>query len=683
MRSYLDIPYIDREEAKELCAKNKLFRLGFDTTKKCWYYPAGKVPEILTKKFPIIAVTDDPAEQVQAHKTTLFSSNTPSHFTPKFEYTPEQKAFIAAEPSGPENLLIARAFAGAAKTTSLRAYTAARPNKRFLYIAFNNSVAKEAQRSFGPNTYSCTVHSLARRFLPKCIIDKVADRLKADALCHALGHKPTNANLIAFTWVLEIIHNYCTSPDSFIGIQHFPASIPEANHDLLIRYARDVWNRMRNPDNPLAITHDVYLKLYALENPVWDYDYALLDEGQDTDGATESIFFAQKIGKIVVGDPHQGIYSFRHARDVLSPRINESCTCCYLTATFRFSQKVADLANLVLKTFKHEEHPIIGKGKNGVIWAPRSPDWQLHFDGKYTQHAIIARSNCELFNMAARAVNMIEAYEFVTGNKAPRLAFVGTSEHARFSPLDTYRFRRLIDMAHLDLKHRATIDAKVAKMVSAMKPDELTISDPFIAHFRSLKELFEYANSHETKDPEILSGIRILSIFKGSVIPLIRKIIFYSVNPQSSDVWMTFSTAHKSKGLEFDRVRLCNDFGKTVDRYGNLDYSSAPEERNLLYVALTRAKAELELNEDLYRLIFVQDKRHLCDNGAITPTGQLPKIIEDERDSFKLIQWINYYRQKLGLPIYNSKEQLGADLAQYRLALKERREQGKKSADPG
>jgi superfamily I DNA/RNA helicase len=53
---------------------------------------------------------------------------------------------------------------------------------------------------------------------------------------------------------------------------------------------------------------------------------------------------------------------------------------------------------------------------------------------------------------------------------------------------------------------------------------------------------------------------------------------------------LTVSTAHKSKGREWDRVRLAEDFPE--DPKGDFD-----EELRLLYVSVTRAKLELDITQ--------------------------------------------------------------------------------------
>ena len=50
-----------------------------------------------------------------------------------------------------------------------------------------------------------------------------------------------------------------------------------------------------------------------------------------------------------------------------------------------------------------------------------------------------------------------------------------------------------------------------------------------------------------------------------------------------------FSTANKSKGMEFDTVALLDDFEPKLDWSPQLTEDDATEQ-NLLYVAVTRAK---------------------------------------------------------------------------------------------
>lgn len=71
---------------------------------------------------------------------------------------------------------------------------------------------------------------------------------------------------------------------------------------------------------------------------------------------------------------------------------------------------------------------------------------------------------------------------------------------------------------------------------------------------------------------------------------------------------IVFSTAHKSKGMEWDTVVLLDDFIPTLVS-GPIS-GEAQEERNLLYVAVTRAKRKLIINPACYyTLLAVGDRR--------------------------------------------------------------------------
>jgi hypothetical protein len=63
----------------------------------------------------------------------------------------------------------------------------------------------------------------------------------------------------------------------------------------------------------------------------------------------------------------------------------------------------------------------------------------------------------------------------------------------------------------------------------------------------------------------------------------------------SGEADVTISTAHKSKGLEWDRVRIGDDFFVPYeDKDGNMVYPEDPAEYKLGYVAVTRAAKELD-----------------------------------------------------------------------------------------
>ncbi|CAH3154513.1 unnamed protein product, partial [Porites evermanni] len=77
-----------------------------------------------------------------------------------------------------------------------------------------------------------------------------------------------------------------------------------------------------------------------------------------------------------------------------------------------------------------------------------------------------------------------------------------------------------------------------------------------------------------------------------------------------------FSTAHKAKGLEFDHVRVAEDFLSGLDSglyLGELE----DDEKNLLYVAVSRAKKSLRLSQKIVNLIHLQKPCVKCKSQVV------------------------------------------------------------------
>jgi superfamily I DNA/RNA helicase len=124
---------------------------------------------------------------------------------------------------------------------------------------------------------------------------------------------------------------------------------------------------------------------------------------------------------------------------------------------------------------------------------------------------------------------------------------------------------------------------------------------PSLARFRSWEELLEEAA--EARDPELRFLVQII-LHYGRALPGLVADLRRRAVPHPAAAERVLATAHKAKGLEWGRVRLAGDFPNleeldAADGDG-LPYLT-PEERdqelNLLYVAATRARQQLEVNE--------------------------------------------------------------------------------------
>ncbi|XP_023804079.1 F-box DNA helicase 1-like [Cyanistes caeruleus] len=99
------------------------------------------------------------------------------------------------------------------------------------------------------------------------------------------------------------------------------------------------------------MTCDGYLKLWQLSKPqLSGYDAIFVDEAQDCTPAIVDIVQSQKCGKILVGDPHQQIYTFRGAVNTLY--LLPHSHVFYLTQSFRFGPEIAYVGSTILDLCK-------------------------------------------------------------------------------------------------------------------------------------------------------------------------------------------------------------------------------------------------------------------------------------------------------------------------------------------
>ena len=130
--------------------------------------------------------------------------------------------------------------------------------------------------------------------------------------------------------------------------------------------------------------------------------------------------------------------------------------------------------------------------------------------------------------------------------------------------------------------------------------DSGLIRDPYLRSFPDFEALQQLAE--DAADPELRHLVRVIEDYGSRVPALVDQIKSRHVDLEKKD-WATFdgiffSTAHKSKGLEFDQVWLADDFMKFFEDGRELTAEDVEQaDVNLLYVALTRARQSVRLCE--------------------------------------------------------------------------------------
>jgi superfamily I DNA/RNA helicase len=446
------------------------------------------------------------------------------------------------------------AFAGTGKTTLL--YEIAKHIKgRKLYLAFNKAIQLEANEKFvGTNTIVKTTHSLAYNF----VIHRYGYKLKRGYSTMEL----TQIYSVDYKTAYEgkiIFENFCNSASSGFSSENMtPAK----------QLATQIFEDMLT--KKIDVTHSFYLKKFQLDLLTQNitlpmYDMILLDEAQDTNDVTLSIFYnIPAKQKIIVGDRHQQIYSFRGSINAIN---KIKAQIFYLTHSFRFNEKIAFKATNFLKIFKNEKQSLKGLGKNNKI----------------KTKAIISRTNAELILQMKYLIE--DKKEFKTIRE----------------PYDIFGLALNI----YNLSNGDEVENEY-KYLNSFKNEYKFLSKAKKENYDN--DILKYIEEAVEDDIEFLSAIKVAKTTNLEKIYQIAKENYQ----KNSNIYLT--TAHTSKGLEFDEVKVCDDFlcYKSIAMWfleneilnkpdiGYLEYFKLNckeqkyiDELNLYYVAITRAKSKL------------------------------------------------------------------------------------------
>ncbi|MGW8850076.1 UvrD-helicase domain-containing protein [Streptomyces xiamenensis] len=469
------------------------------------------------------------------------------------EPTEEQAAAADAFNAGEH--IVLQAGAGTGKTTTLALLAAATP-RRGRYLAFNKAIAQAAAAVF-PRTVACkTAHSLAFATVGRHYSGRLnAPRVPSWKQGTNLGlTKPltikgrTIAQPILASTTLRAVTTFCHSADTTIQPHHVPRlrglDAPELHDKLaeaVLPYAHKAWEDLQRRDgSAVRFSHDHYLKIWALTDPVIAADYLLLDEAQDTNPVLETVFNQQRdhAQLVMVGDSAQAIYGWRGAKDVMSAFKGTQLT---LTRSFRFGHAIAEEANRWLAL---TDAPIRLTGTATITSSTGSLD---------TPDAILCRTNVG---------TMIEIMKLLPTGR--RVALAGGAE-----PLQA-----LARAAH-DLQNgRRT-------------------THPELLLFERWADLKEYAE-HDPAGGDLAPLIDVVE--QHGTQAILNAIDKLTPEPYAD---ITISTAHKAKGREWNTVRISSDFAPedTGETDANGQPTAAPidpDEARLAYVAVTRARHHLD-----------------------------------------------------------------------------------------
>jgi superfamily I DNA/RNA helicase len=454
------------------------------------------------------------------------------------------------------------AYAGTGKTTTLQ-LLADSSSRRGLYLAFNRSIAEEAQQRFPQQVVCATSHSIAFRSIrrafgypewklngaltPNMI---VASFKMPESITFRSGIMLSNR--LYCSVVLDSVKRYLQSDDEEPQRKHIPRhgcleAIPENQFEEFTHQAIDhvqaVWNAMRHKSNGLPLSHDGYLKLWALSNPQSNVDYIMVDEAQDLNPVVLGVLRRMECPVIYVGDPYQQIYDWRGAVNAMEQVVTKHRVL--LSQSFRFGSAIADAATVVLRKLGAKQ-PV--RGLTGI---------ESHLS-RVRPDVILARSNAGVIGSVLQCLAR------------------GVSCHVLGG---TRELERVLE----DVK-------RIKQGITAQSPELLG--------FSIWKDVMAFSAQPEG---EYLRGFVALVQEYGED-TMLRAVAKCEEDERKARV--VCSTTHKAKGREWSYVRVDSDFDSAFTRASKASspsqkpgalHASFDSEARLLYVAMTRAKIAVHL----------------------------------------------------------------------------------------
>jgi DNA helicase II / ATP-dependent DNA helicase PcrA len=406
----------------------------------------------------------------------------------------------------------------------------------------------------------------------------------------------------------------------------------------------------------------VYLKAVLEDDVIREslssrYRYIMVDEFQDTNGVQADIvrLLSKKHGNImVVGDDAQSIYGFRganHMNILEFPKKYAGCKVIKLQENYRSTQSILDLGNAVLNNMSHkfEKRLVSATGYIGekatlrrfedvyeeAAWVAQKAQSLMGTDIAMREMAVLFRTAFASMPLQAELVKRGIRFRLFGGRKFYEMAHVrDVVSYLRLvaNPADELAWHRvlmllpgigvrtverLLDLiVHYD--NLADILNKVfAPFCTGQKNSEVfaslksllgKISGPAMTPARQLESVMEHYGPimrvKYKKDSSRVKELVMLGQMAKRYATLKDFLADVAVDPDKDDKnddleYLTLSTVHSAKGLEWGRVFLIGLADGTFPSSRSVvdaDAGEIEEEKRLFYVAVTRAKDELFLS---------------------------------------------------------------------------------------
>lgn len=467
---------------------------------------------------------------------------------PKREWSSFQKEIFKDIAKGNDHTVVI-ARAGSGKTSTIvEGFKYIPKGKKTLMVAFNKNIAEELKQRAPSYVDVLTLHSLGFRAIKQTFGNVVLENDKAKSLTSSVIGSDSDL------WELNQSICKCVSlckgflvdtPDKISDlIDKFGIETFELTRDKFIQHVIKVLGLCKSQKMVVDFDDMVWFPFVHRLN-VGKFDVVFVDEAQDLNAAQMAmVLSACKMGGriIAVGDPAQAIYLFRGADSESIPNfINKlKAKTLPLSITYRCPKKVIKLAQEVVPDIQCADTADDGKVEDisteDLLKKIKPGDF------------VLSRTNAPLIKYCMAALKI-----GIPANIQGR--DVGSNLHFFIKKSKAKNINSFIEYVN------EWREQEVSRLLSEKKDTSMAID----------------------------KAECLLNLCEGTLtIKDLKETIDKLFNDVDDDKKVIFSTTHKAKGLERDRVfMLVNTY-----RYGP---GVEGEEANLWYVALTRSKKELYL----------------------------------------------------------------------------------------
>ena len=476
--------------------------------------------------------------------------NTHLHIAqPKRNWSPYQKDIFRDIARGTgHTVVIARA--GSGKTSTIvEGFKYLPKGKKTLMVAFNKAIAEELKQRAPSYVDVMTLHSLGFRAIKQSFgADVVLENDKCNELIKTLigdDYDMWEVNQ-SIAKCVSLCKGFLFDTPSKIGdlIDKFGIEIFDYSREKFIELVIKTLGLCKAKKNVIDFDDMIWFPFVYRLN-VGKFDVVFVDEAQDLNAAQMAmVLSANKMdGRIIaVGDPAQSIYQFRGADSEAIPNFitKLGAKTLPLSVTYRCPKLVVELAQKVVPDIEAAE----GAPDGTVEDVPAEQLLRLVRPGDF----VLSRTNAPLI------------------------------KHC---------------MALLKAGIPANIQGRDvgSNLIYFIKKSKAKTINAFITYVNTWREVEVKRLLSEKKDSMVAidKSECLLNLCEGTLtIKDLKETITKLFNDVDDAAKVMFSTTHKAKGLERDRVFvLANTY-----RYGP---GVEGEEANLWYVAVTRSKSELYL----------------------------------------------------------------------------------------